>query len=475
MSGSASDPNKAAVRRLEMQDQALRNAEIKKMEGFDYVSPEKIAEYVAQDVSGTDFDNISEDPRFQEYFMQSLQGLKDRSVQGLTAEDKFATEELLNQVSANEMAQRRSLEQEAARQGTSDSGIAAAAQISARQNQSNNARQQAMQMAAQGMQQRMAATGQLGQTAMQGQSQLFNQQATVADRRDSARVRDALNRQDASYRNHALSQDIENERASTANLQSNLQNVINQQNNMNEFTRLGAQGQLANNMANLAANAPVKPSGFQSLVSGASTGAQVGGAVGGPAGAGYGAGIGAGVGVLSSMFADGGIVKDASTTKGDYNKQNSVSKEDKKFEKKLTQGLSLLSKAMDSKSVRNKLPISSDTRLPEAANIMSELKMPKYEDGGIYISGDEEIVDGNSYSGDRVDAKLNSGEAVLNVTQQQRLMDILSGKLPIDQLGNDDIIEGVEASYQSQLKDKIDTDALESSGFKKLLKMLGDK
>ena len=56
-----------------------------------------------------------------------------------------------------------------------------------------------------------------------------------------------------------------------------------------------------------------------------------------------------------------------------------------------------------------------------------------------YLEGD--IVPGNSFEGDRVDAKINSGEMVLNVEQQQRLMELLKGLRDLEGLGDENIIE----------------------------------
>lgn len=88
------------------------------------------------------------------------------------------------------------------------------------------------------------------------------------------------------------------------------------------------------------------------------------------------------------------------------------------------------------------------------------------EDGGTYYAedgslmftseGEGDIVEGDSFERDRVDARLNSGEAVLNVAQQQRLMDLLKGKISMDELGDEDIVEGVPSDYQEELTEEID-------------------
>jgi hypothetical protein len=100
-----------------------------------------------------------------------------------------------------------------------------------------------------------------------------------------------------------------------------------------------------------------------------------------------------------------------------------------------------------------------------------------YADGGVspqYMSdGSGDVVPGDSYSGDRIDAKINAGEAVLNVPQQQRLMDVIRGEEDLTALGDEDIIEGVPESYRNKLHGKEDKKQTMGKGFQRLLEMLG--
>lgn len=85
--------------------------------------------------------------------------------------------------------------------------------------------------------------------------------------------------------------------------------------------------------------------------------------------------------------------------------------------------------------------------LPPNPPAQAEPPMPSpspsgYAGGGVaLITDDEEIIPGDSFEGDRVDAKINSGEMVLNVEQQQRLMDLLKGYRSIAGLGDENIVE----------------------------------
>ena len=102
----------------------------------------------------------------------------------------------------------------------------------------------------------------------------------------------------------------------------------------------------------------------------------------------------------------------------------------------------------------------------------------KAEDGSLMFDsqGDGAVVGGDSFERDRVDARLNSGEAVLNVAQQQRLMDILRGEESVDSLGEDDIVEGVPSEYQDELTDEIDNGGdMKVKGLQKLLSALGEQ
>ena len=60
---------------------------------------------------------------------------------------------------------------------------------------------------------------------------------------------------------------------------------------------------------------------------------------------------------------------------------------------------------------------------------VEEPKGPKFASGG--------IVPGTSYSGDMVNARLNSGEMVLNQVQQQRLFDMVANGAQIGSNGID--------------------------------------
>lgn len=118
-------------------------------------------------------------------------------------------------------------------------------------------------------------------------------------------------------------------------------------------------------------------------------------------------------------------------------------------------------------------------------NLNYKKHTPNYEDGGTCMAedgslmftsdGNGDTIGGESFERDRVDAKLNSGEAVLNVAQQQRLMDLIKGEISPNELGSDNIVEGVPSDYQEDLLGDIEDgdENTETKGFKKLLNLLG--
>jgi hypothetical protein len=156
----------------------------------------------------------------------------------------------------------------------------------------------------------------------------------------------------------------------------------------------------------------------------------------------------------------------------------------------LAKGLGALSELMGgSQTERGSLNLG-EFSMSQPQNVMNPVGPQQFanpfraEDGNVMYASDGsgDIVDSGmeSYAGDRVDAKINDGEAVLNVPQQQRFMDLVRGKISVDELGDDDIIEGVPRDYRDDLHDKIEgkeegMDSKKLEGLSKLLEILGDE
>jgi hypothetical protein len=214
-------------------------------------NPELIGLLETEQLGPSALEGITTDPRLKADMMAALEGLRERANTGLTEQDKFAMEELMGQVGAQEKSQRASIEQEMARRGTQDSGTALMAKLQGSAGGANNARQQAMQMAAQGQQQRMAALQGLGQQSSQMQAQDFAQQGQVASARDTIAQANAMNRQNVAAQNLAARQNIENQRANLSNQQQMYNKGLYQQQFQNELSKAGAQGQATGNLAGM--------------------------------------------------------------------------------------------------------------------------------------------------------------------------------------------------------------------------------
>lgn len=168
---------------------------------------------------------------------------------------------------------------------------------------------------------------------------------------------------------------------------------------------------------------------------------------------------------------------------------------DKKFNAKgLAAALEGVNKMFGEKPERQQisLPSFSPIQVQNAMKQMGNVDFSnafRAENGGLYqgtnyaedgtvmfdSNGEGAIVGGDSYERDRIDARLNSGEAVLNAAQQQRLLDLLRGKESVESLGEEDIVEGVPKGYHDELKSDVDKKRdIKQKGLERLLKTLGE-
>ena len=157
MGGKAKDPNKAAMKMQREQMRRLDALELPELQEYVLQNPELVGLLEAEQLGPSAMEDISLDPALKEKQMMALQGLQERSDQGLTAMDKMQMEEMLGQAGAMEKSARAGIEAEMQRRGTADSGASLMSKLQGAQGAGNSARQKAMQMAAQGAQQRMAA------------------------------------------------------------------------------------------------------------------------------------------------------------------------------------------------------------------------------------------------------------------------------------------------------------------------------
>lgn len=178
--------------------------------------------------------------------------------------------------------------------------------------------------------------------------------------------------------------------------------------------------------------------------------------------------------------------------------QNLINKGSGIDEDALLKGLGSLNEAFGAKpQKRNSIKTSySDVAVK---NVMQPVQASQFgnpfsaEDGGMAINpilkeiyskhnkkptyasdGTGDIIDSGmgSFAGDRVDAKVNDGEIILNIPQQQRLMDLLRGEIGLTELGDDDIVEGVPREYRDSLHEELEEESRGSGKAESLKKLL---
>jgi len=412
-------------------------------------NPELMGVLNAENIDDSKYGEIQLDPALRQNQMAALESLKQRGEEGLTAQDKYQMEQLLGDVTANERSGRASIEADMARRGMDSSGASLMAKLQGSQSGANQARDRAMQMAAQGQQNKLAALQALGQQSGQMSQQDFAQQSQIASAQDAIARANAMNRQNVSGQNLAARQSIENQRANLVNQQHIYNKGLEQQQFDNKLKKAGQQNIASTNAANTASS--VAATQAQASADMFKTGANL-----------------AGTYFQNREAADGGIISKENlpiqyqqrATEDEY--RAAETKQHESFKKKYMKRIQ--DEVMGS-SPKSETPAKPQTK-------------KSYADGGSYYSdGTGGIVDsGNeSYAGDRVDAKINDKEIVVNVPQQQRLMDLLRGKISVDELGTDDIVEGVPREYRDNMHEELEEESApeEEDKLQTLLRMLG--
>ena len=250
MGGKAADPNKAAMKQQEAQMERLDEINLPELQKYLLDSPELVGLLEAEGIDPSKMEDITEDSALRENQLAALQGLKDQSEQGLTSQDKYQMEQMLGDVSANERASQAQIEDQMARRGMQSSGAALMAQQQNKQSGSNQAREKAMQMAAQAQQNKMGALAQLGQQSGQMAGQDFARKSQVASAQDAISRANAMNRQNVNAQNLGAKQNIANQGANINNQQQMYNAGAKQQILDNEFKKAGAQNQVSQGMAN---------------------------------------------------------------------------------------------------------------------------------------------------------------------------------------------------------------------------------
>ena len=162
----------------------------------------QIEKAISQDP--TAFEKITTDPALKQNQLRALQELEQIGFDGgLRLQDKAALQDAMMKSQVKERADRDAIAAEMARRGQSGSGFAFAAQLAAQQGAADRAAQNSLSVAAQAQDRALQSIMQGGELAGKIRGQDYEQQAQLAQARDSINRFNTQNLQDIQQRNIA--------------------------------------------------------------------------------------------------------------------------------------------------------------------------------------------------------------------------------------------------------------------------------
>lgn len=381
---------------------------------------------------------IQEDPDLREVQKLAIEGQMERAKTGFTAEEKAKVDELRRMAGSEDQARQSSIISSLAERGALGGGQELAARLSSSQAATDRQAQGGLQLGAELARAKREALGQAAQSASSMSQQDYQKALNKAQGQDQIRQFNAQ----VSSRDTAARQAQEAQKTALSNQQQQYNTQLGQQQFQNEMAKQGAIAGAYTGQANLmnqqAAMLPQKGSMLGGVLSGAGSGAATGASIGGGAGAGWGAGIGAAAGLLGGLK-DGGIKYNMGGIAPQMNPSISGDMNEPKPESGLTGeqyqsilgGLSgLLGDKQEQQPMPEFNPVNIQSLTDPAKNIMPQLQFNQggyrkmgYEEGGSQTEG--RIVPEENYAGDELPDRINSGEMVLNVEQQERLNQML--------------------------------------------------
>lgn len=237
------------------------------------VSPELAGLLEASNVGDTALSGVSADPRLKQAQMKALEEMAGLSEQGLGVQDQAAFNQLRRQAGSEAQAQQASILQNAASQGTLDSGNALMAQLNGAQSQANRLQQGAEAQASAAAQARREAINSYGNMSSQMANQDYSNKANTASAKDAIAKFNAQNTQGANQFNINNKQDVANTAANTKNQQTMYNTGLIQQKFQNDLSKAtGVAGQ-TNNLASAYANQGTAKAQGQAAMNGAILGA----------------------------------------------------------------------------------------------------------------------------------------------------------------------------------------------------------
>jgi hypothetical protein len=181
--------------------------------------PELVGLLSAQNLGPSAMEQVSAPQNLVSAQLSALQGLKERSEQGMTPQDRLQLMNIQNSLSAQNQANNKGIMQSFAERGQAGSGNELAMRLISGQNQNQIAGQQGMALAAQIADAKRAALGDYGNMAGSVRAQDVADQTRIAQARDEINRFNTMNTQQVAAQNLANRQMIANQGVATANQQ----------------------------------------------------------------------------------------------------------------------------------------------------------------------------------------------------------------------------------------------------------------
>lgn len=213
-------------------------------------NPELVELLKAEQLANSEMEGVNVDPRLKNAQMKALEQLSGLSETGLGAEDKAAFNNLRRQIANESQAQTQSVLQNAAAQGTLNSGTSLMAQLNAGQQSANRGAEQADRLAANAAAARREALAQYGNMATHMGQNDFNNKSSVAQAQDAISRFNTQNRQDVNQYNIGNKQALEYQRANNANQQEMHNKGLIQNKFQNDMSKTTGQVGATQNLAN---------------------------------------------------------------------------------------------------------------------------------------------------------------------------------------------------------------------------------
>jgi hypothetical protein len=445
--GQARDLQARAVRELEKLNIPSIEAQKIVLE-----RPELVELLQPEVLERTSFEDIMTSPELSSAQMEGLRGIQELSREGFSEEDAAKFRAFRNKAAAEEQARQESILAGMAQRGALDSGSQLAAQLSSSQSAAQREAEAADRMAAESAAARRGALGQAAQMATQMRGQQFGEQAQVASAKDAISRFNAAQRAQAQARNVAEQQRLAEKRIDVGTQQQLYNKGLIGQRFQQELAKATGVSGAVGNQAQQAMQAGQMRAAAEQQAAAGTRATLIGGA---KAAAGFMPGAGAANGGVK-RYEDGGIVK---PEEKEYRFGNEKLK---KVLESLEVPEAPVLPELDPQYVDVGQVIGNVTPQDQALQairdrILAQTQGRPYQDGGMaYEDGGEgTIIPGEDFAGDNLPDRINSGEMVLNLDQQEKLNEALQELKRMKQGRADEAVDSGEAAVNTDQQDAL--------------------